>query len=134
MRQFLNLISTNKFIGFLFIGGFNTFMGLLVYSLLLWLGVNYMLSSSISFIFGVLEGYTLNSFLVFKVKPKFRSLLRFILVYCISLILNLAIMYILVEQLHIGKLIAQVITSLILAGISFYLIKIFVYRLKLSVL
>jgi putative flippase GtrA len=130
MIKLLNLLSVNKFIGFLFVGSFNTLMAFAIYALLLGDGVHYMLASSASFVFGVLEGYTLNSFLVFRVKPQFKSLFKFTSVYIISLVLNLTMMYLLVEQLHMDKLIAQIITSLVLAVVNFYLIKIFVYRLQ----
>jgi putative flippase GtrA len=129
MQKILNIISANRLFGFLLVGGFNTIMGLLVYSLLLYFGVNYMLSSTLSFVFGVLEGYTLNSILVFRVMPKFHSLFKFTAVYCISLGLNLIMVYLLVEYAHLDKLIAQVITCVVLAGVNFYLIKAFVYRL-----
>lgn len=130
MIKMLNLFSSNRFIGYLFIGSFNTVMGLLVYSALLWLGVHYLLASAATFVFGVLEGYTLNSFLVFKEKPRFKTLFKFTLVYCISLALNLLMMYALVEYLHLGKLVAQIITCVVLAGVNFYLIKAFVYRVR----
>lgn len=134
MTKILNLFSSNKFIGYLFVGSFNTIMGLVVYSALLWLGMHYLLASAATFIFGVLEGYTLNSLLVFKEKPRFKSLLRFALVYCISLALNLLMMYVLVDGLHMGKLIAQIITCIVLAGVNFYLIKVFVYRAQFKAL
>jgi|SRR6185437_10329414 len=134
MIKIVNLLSSNKFIGFLFVGSFNTVMALVVYAVLLWTGLHYLLASAATFVFGVLEGYTLNSFLVFKEKPRFKSLLRFALVYCISLALNLLMMYVLVEWLHTGKLIAQIITCVVLAGINFYLIKVFVYRVQFKAL
>ncbi len=132
MNKILNLLSSNKFVGFLFIGSFNTVMGLVVYAVLLKFGLHYLLASAATFVFGVLEGYALNSFLVFKEKPKFKSLLKFALVYSISLVLNLFLMYVLVDGLHAGKLIAQIITCGVLAVVNFYLIKIFVYRLQLK--
>src|SRR5579863_10117271 len=130
MIKILNLLSTNKFIGYLFVGGFNTVMSIAVFSALLWLGMHYMLASSTTYIFGVLEGYTLNSILVFREKPHFKSLLRFTLVYCISLVLNLLLMDLQVELLHMGKLVAQIITCMVLIILNFYLVKVFVYRLQ----
>lgn len=130
MVKVLGLFFANKLIGFLFVGSFNTMMALTLYTALLWLEIDYILASCISFIFGVFEGYILNSLLVFKTRPQFKSLLRFSLVYCISLLLNLVMMYLQVEYLHLGKLVAQIITSLVLAMVNFYLIKIFVYRLR----
>ncbi|MCC2644754.1 MAG: hypothetical protein K0R94_532 [Burkholderiales bacterium] len=132
MFKILNLLSSNKFVGFLFIGGFNTVMGLILYSFLLYLGLHYLLASTATFIFGVLEGYILNSILVFKEKPQFKSLLRFTLVYFISLALNLFMMYVFVDMLHTDKLLAQIITCFILAGVNFYLIKMFVYSVQLG--
>jgi putative flippase GtrA len=132
MNKILNLFSRNKFIGYLLVGSFNTVMGFIIYAVLLRLELHYLLASAATFVFGVLEGYALNSFLVFKEKPRFQSLFKFVLVYCISLTLNLIMMYILVDFLHVGKLTAQVITCAVLAIVNYYLIKIFVYRLQLK--
>lgn len=127
MRTFL---AHNKFLGFLCVGGFNTIMSLVVYAILIHYGLHYMLSSAITFIFGVVEGYVLNSLLVFKEKPHFKSLLKFFLVYCISLLLNLILMYVQVSIFHAGELFAQVITCGVLAIVNYYLIKVLVYRIK----
>lgn len=123
-----NSLLKNRFIGFLFIGVFNTALSLILYAILLWLHVNYMLASAITFIFGVLEGFILNSLLVFKTKPHFKLLLKFTGVYTISMTLNLLMMHIFVEWFVIDKFVAQVITCALLAVINFYLVKNFVYR------
>jgi putative flippase GtrA len=133
MSKLFNLLSTNKFIGFLFIGSFNTMLCLILYAVLLKLGMHYIIATTVTFVFGVIEGYALNSFLVFKTKPHFRALIKFAMVYLISLMLNLTFMYAQVEWLNIDKLMAQIITSIILAGVNFYLIKIFVYRIRSNV-
>jgi putative flippase GtrA len=123
----INFIS-NQFkkhpaIRFLFIGGFNTMLCLIVYYLLLKLNLHYLVASSITNIFGILNGFLLNSILVFKHRAKLSRLLRYLFVYAISFLLNIFIMYVFVGVLYLPKFISQIITIAILAIFNYQLIK-----------
>ena len=114
-------------IRYLSVGGFNTLMSLAIYYSLLKLGLNYLLASAITNIFGVLEGFLLNAIIVFKHKVILSSLLKYSSVYVISFILNLILMYIWVDCLFVSKLIAPILTLAIITILNYFLVKRFVF-------
>ena len=129
MFNFLHRIfSKYPGVRYLCIGGFNTLMSLLVYYFLLLLHFNYLYASAITNVFGILEGFYLNSLIVFKHKAKLSGLLKYTSVYAISFILNLVLMYFWVDCLHISKFLAPIITIIILTVINYFLVKKFVFE------
>ena len=118
------------FIIYLFTGGLNTLISLGIYSLMLKLGVNYLLSSSVTYVFGIIEGYILSSLFVFKHKIKLFGLIKYSGVYGISFILNFILIYLTVSFLGMNKIIAQIIVTAILTILNYTLIKILVFRLN----
>lgn len=120
----------NPFFIYLFTGGLNTLISLLVYSLMLKLGVNYLLSSSVTYVFGIIEGYIFSSVFVFKHKIRLSGLIKYSGVYGISFILNFILIYLTVSFLGMNKIIAQVIVTAILTILNYTLIKVLVFRLS----
>ena len=59
---------SSKFFKFLISGGLNTLVCLLLYWVLIKVNVNYILASTLMFIFGVIEGYILSAIFIFKHK------------------------------------------------------------------
>ena len=57
---------SSKFFKFLISGGLNTLVCLLLYWVLIKVNVNYILASTLMFIFGVIEGYILSAIFIFK--------------------------------------------------------------------
>jgi putative flippase GtrA len=87
-----------RLVRFLIVGGLNTFVGYSIFSLLLWLGLHYSLSSAISTVLGVLFNFKSTGSLVFKSSDN-RKILRFVLVYAIVYGVNVAGLAVL---LHLG--------------------------------
>jgi putative flippase GtrA len=101
LKLSLNIFNRYPILRYLFVGGFNTIMSLLVYYILVYFGANYLLATAITSIFGVIEGFILNSLIVFKHKVRWSGLLKYGLVYGLSFVLSLGIMFILVDTLAI---------------------------------
>ncbi len=95
-----------------------TFFAFLIYTL----DVSYLLASTIIFLFGLVASFVLRKIWVFSHKslyPGFKQLMIYSLIFCVSLGLNLLLMYILVDKLSITELLAQVI-SMFLIGFFNY--------------
>ena len=102
-------------------------MSLLVYYGLLLVHINYLLATSITNIFGIIEGFLLNSYIVFGHKPKFSGLMKYSTVYAVSFVLNFGIMYVFVDLIHMSPFWAPYPTIAIQTLLNYFLIKRFVF-------
>lgn len=123
----LNIFNKHQAIRYLFAGGLNTVISLLLYYGLLKLHVNYLVATSIANVFGVIEGFLLNAILVFKHKVKLSGLIKYSSVYGISFVNNLAIMYVFVELLYVSKWLAPIPTTIICTLLNYWMVKRFVF-------
>lgn len=114
-----------EFLRFLVSGGLNTLFTYLIYLLLLTL-LDYRVAYTFSYIFGIFVSYGLNVRFVFRQKVTFKSFIQFPLVYLLQYLINLVLLYILVDHLHISKIIVPIISVLITIPISFLLSKIII--------
>lgn len=99
---------------FCIVGGINTLITLLVFYLLnKILGINYLVSSVIGYIGGMCNSYILNKRWTFHDKDEKVALqfIKFIIVNSISLGINLLIMYISVDILHLDSMLSQVLAT-----------------------
>lgn len=122
-----------NFIKFCVVGGMNTGVSLVFYWLLLKLGMHYLYANGVGYIAGVLTGYILSSKYVFKTKKTVGTFLKFIFVYLITFVVNIALMYILVDKLLFSEIIAPVIVIMINLIINYFLNKMWTFRLKKAV-
>lgn len=120
-------------IRYLFIGGINTIMSILVYNGLLLLHINYLIATGITNVFGVVEGFLLNSYIVFGHKPQFSGLLKYSTIYVISFVFNIIIMHIWVGILHMSPYFALYPSIALVTIFNYFLIKKFLFALKDSV-
>ncbi|MBX9598004.1 MAG: GtrA family protein [Burkholderiales bacterium] len=130
MQAIIKLFTKYKGLRFLFTGGLNTIICLILFAILINVGLNYLLASTMVFIFGVIEGYLLSAVLVFRHKIKFRPLLRYSLVYIASYIVNIMILYTCVEFIHLSKVNGQIVTSLLIAALNYALVKKLVFKIN----
>ncbi|MBC2580458.1 GtrA family protein [Clostridium sp. DJ247] len=103
-----------KLIKFCIVGGTNTLITLLFFYILnKVLHINYLTSSLISYICGMINSYILNKKWTFHDKDK-RVILqfaKFIVVNCISLGINLLVIYMLVNKFYIDSMLSQVFAT-----------------------
>jgi|LauGreDrversion4_2_1035121.scaffolds.fasta_scaffold21076_2 putative flippase GtrA len=117
-----------RFFIYLLTGGINTVISLLLFALMVKIGINYLLASCITYVFGIIEGYLFSSLWVFKHKIKFSGLFKYSGVYAIAFVINLVLMYLAVEMLLLDKILAQIIVTGVLTIINYQLVKIFVFH------
>ena len=116
-------------IRFVFVGVINTIVGYGSYALFVYLGVYYLLANVLSYIVGTTNSYLWNKFFTFKSKKKsMTEVLRFVLVYVVSLLVNMELLRILVDSLHINKIIAGLPTLFVTTLISYFGHKFFSFR------
>ncbi len=130
MQVIIKLFTKYKGLRFLFTGGLNTVICLSLFAILINFGLNYLLASTIVFIFGVIEGYLLSSLLVFRRKINFRPLLRYSLVYLVSYVVNITLLYVCVNFVKLNELNGQIVTSLLVATLNYALVKKLVFKIN----
>ena len=107
--KLINYFLAKKFIRFSISGGIATVADVLIlYILTDWLGVWYLLSATLSFIVGTFIHYFICSYWVFKAdKKKFRQYMVFVSVQTVGLLINLTVIYILVEYFFVWYILAK---------------------------
>jgi len=128
-------IKYKQFILFCIVGASNTIITMLVlYVLNSVLGVNYLLSSAIGYMCGVVNGYIWSTLLVFKKKKTADNAFKFIVVNLIVLGVNTALMYLFVDivgidnAFNLGKLPAQALTICFTMVLNFTLNKFWTFK------
>ena len=110
-------------------GVLNTAFALGVYTIMVHVGVWYMMANIVSFFVGVLNGYFLNKIWVFKCN---NSIKKQIIVYFInSLILFIfssILLFSLVEILNLNKIISQYITTCIIIILNYIVNKVLIFK------
>lgn len=110
----------HEIIRFLIVGATNTITSYLIYLTLLHF-THYNIAYSISYVFGVIQSYLLNSYYVFKVKPSLKKALSFPLVYIMQYGLGLILLHIIIKMLHISPETAGILVIIISTPINFVL-------------
>jgi putative flippase GtrA len=130
LQAIIKLFTKYKGLRFLFTGGLNTVICLILFAILINIGLNYLLASTVVFVFGVIEGYLLSAVLVFRHKINFRPLLRYSLVYLVSYVVNITLLYICVDFIKLSDLNGQIVTSLLVAALNYALVKKLVFKIN----
>jgi putative flippase GtrA len=97
-----------QWLRFATIGGINTLLSWCLYAVLVHVGANYLLSSAVAFAAGALNSYALNRRWTFRSRGRrVPEALRFGVVQCAGLALDLCLLYLLVHGAGVHHLIAQ---------------------------
>lgn len=130
-------IKYKQFILFCIVGAMNTIITMAVlYVLNSVFGVNYIISSDIGYLCGVVNGYLWSTYLVFKKKKTIDNALKFIIVNIIVLGVNTALIYLFVDiiglenPLNLGRLPAQAITICFTMVLNFTLNRLWTFKEK----
>jgi putative flippase GtrA len=126
----LSIKKYGQFIKFCLVGVGNTAISLLVYALLIHFGMHYLLASTLSYCAGIINGYIFSSSFVFKKKMDMKQGLKFVGVYLSSLLINLLLLYILVDIFSIHELPAQVLVTFFNVIYNYLLNKIWTFNSK----
>ncbi|MFD2331442.1 GtrA family protein [Cohnella sp. GCM10020058] len=109
-----------EIIKFVLVGLINTFTTYFVYLGFLHY-LPYIAAYSISYGFGIIISYFLNSLLVFKEKLSWKSFFKFPLIYVVQYGLNTLLLYIFVHHLMIHERIALLVSIIITTPLTFLL-------------
>ena len=115
LKSFILNDENKRFLKFAIVGVSNTAISFLVYVVLVKLSLYYILASIISYIAGILNSYILNTAFVFKEKKTKKNLFMFSSVYLSALLINLSLLYIMVDVFGIGPITGQIfVTGLVM--------------------
>lgn len=123
-----------QFIKFGLVGCFNTVLSYIVYALCVKLNIHYLIANIVGFVVGVLNAYYWSNKYVFKTEEgKKRNHLfaisKTVVSYGITgVLLQSAMLYLLVEQVGIDSLIAQLICLLFTVPLNFVLNKFWSFK------
>lgn len=118
-----------QFAKFCLVGLTNTVIGLGIYYVLLWLGVNYLISNAASWVISVLNAFYWNNKYVFKNESKWlNSLFKTYVSYGFSFLLGLILLYVLVEWCGISEIFAPLLILIVTIPVNFLLNKFWTFR------
>ena len=114
------MIRNLEFLRFLIVGTINTVVGYMIYISLTFYFI-YSIAYSISFVFGVLISYYLNTKFVFQEALSWKKLVRFPLVYVTQYLMGLMLMFLLIEKFSISLFVAPLLVVIITTPITFFI-------------
>ncbi len=118
-----------QFIKFGIVGVANTAITIATYSLLVYLGVNFIIANITGYAIGIINSYIWNSKYVFNIdKSNYGVMVKFIGVNLIVLIINTLLLYFLVKVILWNKYYSQYVTVIIGFFINYILNKICVFK------
>ncbi len=117
---------------YIIVGFFTTVVSITSYNVLRLFLTNYILCSFLSWILAVTFAYFMNRKYVFKSKEKriFKELCSFIFVRIISLLAELAVMFIFVEFFKVDDRLSKIVVQIISIILNYIFSKIYVFKEK----
>jgi putative flippase GtrA len=105
---------------FFVIGAVNTLFSYLIYAGAILIGMHYTLATLISTVLGIIFNFFTTGKVVFR-SLEGRRFFLFMLVYAVTYVVNILLLRLLVDGIHINKLIAGALVTLPVALLSYYL-------------
>jgi putative flippase GtrA len=102
------------------IGAVNTLFSYLIYAGAILIGMHYTLATLISTVLGIIFNFFTTGKVVFR-SLEGRRFFLFMLVYAVTYVVNILLLRLLVDVIHINKLIAGALVTLPVALLSYYL-------------
>ncbi len=120
-----------EIINYLIFGGLTTVVSIVTYALFAKVFyIDYLISNVLSWILAVLFAYITNKIFVFESKSKknVKEITSFFFFRIISLVMEMIILYIFVDMLHIDDLITKIIAQVIVIVANYVFSKVFVFK------
>lgn len=121
-----------EIINYLFIGGCTTIVSIGTYTICSSLfHIHYQVSNIISWVFSVVFAFITNKLFVFKVKNNdnlFKEIYQFVKFRILSLIIDMGIMYLLVDLLKINDIISKILVQIIVVALNYIFSKLFIFK------
>lgn len=118
-----------QFVRFLFVGTFNTALGYaIIFFCMYAIELSAIISNLIGYGVGLISSYILNRFFTFRSKADSRSeVVRFIIVFLVSYLSNLAFLVLFINFLHVHEGVSQIFAGIVYVGVSYLLNKYYVF-------
>ena len=120
-----------EIINYLIFGGLTTLISIITYALFVKVfHIDYLISNVLSWIIAVLFAYITNKIFVFESKSKknIKEITSFFFFRVVSLIMEMVILYIFVDMLHIDDLVTKIIAQVIVIVSNYIFSKVFVFK------
>ena len=119
-----------QIIKFGLVGATNTIVSLLVYYIMIYFNISYMAATVSGYISSSIVGYVLNRIWVFKAKSTkiANSVIKYYIVYGISLLINMGCMFLWIDVLHLSEYVAPILTLCITVPFNYVLSKLWVFK------
>ena len=120
-----------EIINYLIFGGLTTLISIITYALFAKVfHIDYLISNVLSWIIAVLFAYITNKLFVFESKSKknIKEITSFFFFRVVSLIMEMIILYVFVDTLHIDDLVTKIIAQVIVIVSNYVFSKVFVFK------
>ena len=119
-------------VNYLIVGVLTTVVSIVSYNIFRFVISNYLICTILSWVVAVLFAYVTNRTFVFHSKEKniIKEFIEFIFSRLLSLLAEVAIMYVLVDFLTIGDRISKLIVQVIIIILNYVFSKLFVFKSK----
>ena len=120
-----------EIINYLIFGGLTTLISIITYALFAKVfHIDYLISNVLSWIIAVLFAYITNKIFVFESKSKknIKEITSFFFFRVVSLIMEMVILYVFVDMLHIDDLVTKIIAQVIVIVSNYVVSKLFVFK------
>lgn len=132
MKKIINLYKKyEEIVNYLIVGGLTTLVSIVIYAVCTkGFHINYMVSNVISWIISVLFAYITNRMFVFKSKSNNIALeiYQFFKYRIFSFLIDVLLMYVLVELINIDDMISKIIVQIIVIVLNYVFSKLFVFK------
>lgn len=132
LNKLLNLYKKYKeIINYLIFGALTTLISIVTYAIFTKVfHIDYLISNVLSWIIAVLFAYITNKIYVFESKSKknIKEITSFFFFRVVSLIIEMIILYIFVDILHIDDLVTKIIAQIIVIVSNYVFSKVFVFN------
>lgn len=120
-----------EIINYLIFGGLTTLISIITYALFAKVfNIDYLISNVLSWVLAVLFAYITNKMFVFESKSKknIKEITSFFFFRVVSLIMEMIILYVFVDMLHIDDLVTKIIAQVIVIVSNYVFSKVFVFK------
>ncbi len=132
LNKLLDLYKKYKeIINYLIFGGLTTLISIVTYAIFAKVfHIDYLISNVLSWVLAVLFAYITNKIFVFESKSKknIKEITSFFFFRIISLVMEMVILYIFVDMLHIDDLVTKIIAQVIVIVSNYVFSKVFVFK------
>lgn len=127
-----NLYKKNeKIIKYAFFGGFGVLVDVLVYSLLVYIEIDYQVANAAGYLFGTMVSFSLNRHHTFKVKNKiWTRFVKFLTVALVGYTFSALLLHLLIESIELNEILSKLITLIFVLVIQFSLNKRFTFKVS----